>query len=101
MEEREFVAFIDTLAKDLTKHFDIKTDEEYEGLYIIDGIYFVVSVNRNNISDSFHLEIHGFIGGFGYKSSKTYVIVSEYLSTLFVELPRFISVILRELNSCD
>jgi hypothetical protein len=102
MEEKELCLFLDTLAKDITKHFSTERNSTFYRYYIIDGVHYSVTVRECSYITKYRFEIVGawVNGGYTYKSSKPYVMDSEYISSLFVELPKLIYAILRELNSC-
>lgn len=99
MKEKEFMEFLNTLAIDVTEHYDKKVrNDMFVRYYITGGFHFVVILQYNFVRNEYTLELSGMTN---FKISRTHVIESEHISSLFVELPKCICGVIRELNSCD
>lgn len=99
MKEKELMEFLNALAIDVTEHFDKKKRNDiFVRYYITGGFHFMVTLQYDFLRKEYTLELSGMAN---FEISRTHVIKSEHVSSLFVELPKLIFTIIRELNSCD
>lgn len=98
MKEKEFMELLNALAKDVTEHEKEIKESAFARYYIVDKYHFMFTVQYNYYRNAYVCYVSA---GSIFSVSRTHEIEGRQLSTLFVELPRTIVSILRELNSRD
>ena len=99
MKEKEFMELLNRLANDVVEHFEgKKRNTMFVRYYIVSRFHFIITIQYENVRNEFRLDISGMST---FRISRTHTAFSEHISSLFVELPKLIVGVIRELNSCD
>lgn len=98
MKEKEFMEFLNTLANDVTEHFNKGTGNWFVRYYIVDGFHFFITIRYDHSRNVYIFEVTAISI---VKVTRTHVIEGKYISSLFLRIPEVFFCVLREINSCD